>query len=141
MGSFERYFDSQIVKLIEQSEKDGGIWLKDVEPDQLIEVYTQKSIYRLALVDKVKHLVAVNSTGAHIDKPEICILNGSTFGGSMIRLGWIGIGMNLEFHRRRKVRPILTTSAVKTIKVKKDSKAAQELIEKANKNTAKNTLS
>ena len=141
MGSFERYFDSQIVKLIEQSEKDGGIWLKDVEPDQLIEVYTQKSIYRLALVDKVKHLVAVNSTGAHIDKPEICTLNGSTFGGSMIRLGWIGIGMNLEFHRRRKVRPILTTSAVKTIKVKKDSKAAQELIEKANKNTAKNTLS
>ena len=48
MGSFERYFDPQIVKLIEQSEKDGGIWLKDVEPDQLIEVYTQKSIYRLA---------------------------------------------------------------------------------------------
>ena len=125
----EKHIDPRLLEKIKQSEKDGGIFLKDVPDNHIVEAHTQNSIYAIALVDKEKGRVAVQGNNKHFIQPEVCYLRGSTFGGSMIKIGWIGVGMHLELNLTS--GGILTTSSIKTVKVKEDTNKVKELVEKA----------
>lgn len=126
-----------LLKLIEQSEQDGGVFLKDVATGQLVEAYTQNSIYRIGVISPEDGLVAVDSTGTQLTAPALYRLTGSTWGGSAIKLGWIGINMHLELWRQSSPGR-LTTSAIRTIRILDQPEKAKELIESANKNTPLN---
>ncbi len=123
-----------LLELMEQSERDGGIWLEDVPADKLVEVDTQNGIYRIAAIDAATGLVAVDSTGPIITTSALWRLVGSTFGGSAIRLRWIGINMHLELWSVAEPRQVLTTSSIRTIRFLDQPEKAKELIEAANKN-------
>lgn len=125
----DKHIDPRLLAKIKQSEKDGGIFLKDIPDSYIVEAHTQNSVYTVAVIDKDKSKVAVLGNNKYLAQPEVCYLRGSTFGGSMIKLGWIGVGMHLEINPA--VGGIITTSSIKTVKVKKDAKSAKELVKKA----------
>lgn len=96
---------------IAQSEIEGGVFLKDIPDGKEIDIETQNRHYTL-----VKRNGKVFLWGHPVYcalSIEIC-LNGSTFGGGMLKVGFIGRGMHLEC-----VLPdgrVLTTSKIKEIR-------------------------
>lgn len=56
--------------------------------------------------------------GKYFPEPKEAILIGSTFGGSMIKIGWIGYTMRMEIAFNNQ---IITTSPIKTAKIKGNS--------------------
>ena len=82
---------------IAQSEIDGGAQLAKLEIGKLLHVQTRNTHYE---IQRVSHTA-----------PEFCIqgyqhfcpvwmpasIAGSTWGGSMLKIGYVGIGMHLEF--------------------------------------------
>ena len=86
----------EINRNIIQSEIEGGVHLNDLPEGAKLEVRTENTTYRL-----------VNCGGRHVmiaGHPEFCPepvrvqVNGSSWGGSMLKVAFIGRGMHLEFH-------------------------------------------
>lgn len=125
----EKNIDPRLLAKIKQSEKDGGVFLQDIPNGHIVEVHTRNSVYVIAVIDKEKGKVAIQGNGKHLQQPTVGYLQGSTFGGSMLKVGWIGIGMHLEVQLAR--GGFLTTSVMQTVEIKKDAKKAKALTEKA----------
>jgi hypothetical protein len=58
-------------------------------------VSTRNSVYDIFVIDPVNRLVRLS--GGQLSEPVECHLTGSTWGGSIIRLGWVGFEMRMEF--------------------------------------------
>lgn len=94
-----------------ESEIEGGAYLNRLPVGSALEVETENHIYTIEKRDD----------GYYIDgHPEFCpeptkvVINGSTMGGSAIRLKFVGRGMKLEF-----VHPkygTITTSWIRDVK-------------------------
>lgn len=93
-------------------EKNQGIGLSEAGAGRTLIVETQNSTYTINILDPAERTVMVKG-GAHFSKLETCTLSGSTFRGSFLKMGWIGLGMCMEFRRSNGQR--ITTSPVKTI--------------------------
>ena len=104
----------QINKNLSQSEKDGGVWLKDVPSNCGIEAHTKNTVYQIRRLGEGWEIKG-NLTYCPDWTP--CKIHGSTWGGSMLKMGWIGIGMCLEFSTPRHPRAI-TTSFIREVWVK-----------------------
>jgi len=101
---------------IQQSEKDGGLKLKDVKDGEVFTIQTLNTMY---IVEKVNDSEYMMSSNGKIC-PELhtkARINGSTWGGSMIRPDFIGIGMHLEaiLYIPNKEPIKLITSPIQTI--------------------------
>jgi len=72
-----------------------GIDLREMAAHDLIYARTMNSEYRLLLLDPATRRVRVQG-GKLFVAPTEAIVRGSTCGGSMLRVGWIGIGLQLE---------------------------------------------
>ena len=92
-------FSDEINRNIIQSEIEGGVYLNDLPEGAKLEVRTENTAYRL-----------VNCGGHHVmiaGHPEFCPepvrvqVTGSSWGGSMLKVAFIGRGMHLEFHHPR----------------------------------------
>jgi hypothetical protein len=95
-----------------QSEIEGGVYLYDLAPGDVIEVETRNHAYKL---------VNRGSGQAHISgHPHFCPLpvlvrvEGSNWGGSMLKVSFIGRGMCLEF--RHPEFQTITTSPIVEIR-------------------------
>lgn len=80
---------------MEQSERDGGIWKKDVAIGACVVVQTQNTKYRIERRAEDEWLISGHAK--YCPAPVKCCISGSTWGGSMLKVGFIGIGMHLEF--------------------------------------------
>ena len=70
-----------------------GLDLRDVEPLSTITIRTRNSVYRIM----VTHATSVVIQGGHFFPDPVCArVNGSGFGGSLLKVGWIGIGLRVE---------------------------------------------
>lgn len=125
----EKNLDPRLLAKIKQSEKDGGVFLQEIPNGHIVEVHTGNSVYTIAVIDKEKNKVAMQGNGKHLQQPTVSYLQGSTFGGSLIKVGWIGVGMHLEAQLAG--GGVLTTSVIQTVEIKKDAKKAKELMEKS----------
>jgi hypothetical protein len=74
-------------------------------------VYTKNSTYELIIGNNE----VIVQGGKFFPEPTKAILNGSTWGGSMIKLGWIGYGMCMEIARPG--LSCVTTSPVRDAKI------------------------
>ena len=84
-----------------------GLFLRDLPAGHVVEVRTRNSTYLLSREGVV--------VGGKYDGWRV---NGSTFGGSMIRLGWVGEGMSLEI---QSTGPrVTTTTAIRDINIVKE---------------------
>lgn len=81
---------------IAESELQGGVWLKDVPKGKFLEVQTENTLYTVAHLENGQW--TIQGHGRYCPTPTLCTINGSTWGGSMLKVGFIGRGMRLEFH-------------------------------------------
>lgn len=96
-------------------ELNGGLDLQALPIGTVIEVQTKNTLYTLKKLDDK---AAYEISGHHhfCPTPVKGWVAGSTWGGSMLKIGFIGNGMHMEFgvpgHR------VLTTSPVREVRIK-----------------------
>lgn len=86
------HLDPQVAATLKQSAKDGGVFTRDVPPGSTVLVQTLNTLYTMHNHGELW----IAQGGKHLPETTAVRVNGSTFGGSMIRSGFIGIGMRLE---------------------------------------------
>jgi hypothetical protein len=97
-----------------QSEIEGGVDLRLLPPDSTIEVETRNRAYLIVLLRDGQALISGH--------PEFCPepvrvrIHGSNWGGSMIKMAYLGRGMHLEF-RHPKYEGLIVTSAIQDIRL------------------------
>ena len=74
-----------------------GIQLIDVDPFTTLVVRTDNSVYRITILTPHLREVLVQGGKFFPERTRAC-LSGSSFGGSCLKLGWVGLGLHLEFH-------------------------------------------
>ena len=74
-----------------------GIGLVDVDAFTTLVVRTDNSVYRITILRPHLREVLVQGGTFFPERTRAC-LNGSTFGGSCLKMGWVGLGLHLEFH-------------------------------------------
>ena len=80
---------------IVQSEIEGGVHLRDVLPGTVLEVETENRAYTIQYQGLGQALISGHPV--FCPEPVLVTIHGSTWGGSMIKTGFIGRGMRLEF--------------------------------------------
>jgi hypothetical protein len=73
-----------------------GIHLPDLAALDQLAVRTRNSLYQITLLSPVDGRVLVQG-GAFFPVPREAHVSGSTLGGSLLKLQWIGCGFSLEF--------------------------------------------
>jgi hypothetical protein len=99
---------SKINTAIRQSEIDGGIRWDNVTPGLRATVRTKSRTY---LIEKREgDETYISGHPYYCTNPVKASIHGSTWGGSMIKIDWIGVGMRLEFSTVEHPKPITTTT-------------------------------
>jgi hypothetical protein len=80
---------------IVQSEIEGGVHLRDVEPGTVLEIKTENRAYTIRYEGSGRGLISGHPV--FCPEPTLVTIHGSTWGGSMIKSDYIGRGMHLEF--------------------------------------------
>jgi len=81
---------------IKCNDKLEGVMLSALMPRDTIRASTLNSEYEISLLDPESGHVLLKG-GKHFLEPVDATVNGSTFGGWMIKLGWLGVGLRMEF--------------------------------------------
>jgi hypothetical protein len=98
-----------------------GIFLRDY-PNHMIQVRTQYTLYTFITRNGAPFVegIATANDGGSVrylaEQTGGILIQGSTWGGSMLKLGYIGVDMHLEFDFG-KPRQCLTTSRIASIQV------------------------
>ena len=74
-----------------------GIGLVDVDVFTTLVVRTDNSVYRITILRPHAREVLVQGGKFFPARTRAC-LSGSNFGGSCLKMGWVGVGLHLEFH-------------------------------------------
>jgi hypothetical protein len=91
-------------RFVEASACGAGVNLLALEPLTVILVHTQNSIYRIVVANGCAVFV---QGGRFFPRPTAARVVGATFGGSVLKLAWIGVGMQMEISGE--LGPIVTT--------------------------------
>lgn len=111
------HLSPQINANLKQSARDGGVFTRDVPPGSTVLVQTRNTLYTLHNHGDLW----IIQGGKRFSEMTAVRINGSTFGGSMLRSGFIGIGMYLELGGKALAgeRPrTVTTSPIQSIKIR-----------------------
>jgi hypothetical protein len=108
-----RNFSDAVNANIIRSEIEGGVHLRNLMPGAVLSIRTSNREYRVVLLNNGAALISGH--------PEFCPepvevqIQGSTWGGTMIRSKYLGRGMHMEFvhpvHRRVVTSPIVEIHA------------------------------
>lgn len=90
------------------SEIEGGVSLEGLPVDTVLQIRTQHHDYTAQLLGKGSALLSGHPQ--YCPKPVRVTIAGSTWGGSMLKLRYIGRGMHLEFHHPEYKTPIITSA-------------------------------
>lgn len=92
---------------IVQSEIEGGVSLGDLPPSTVLEIQTQHHRYTAVFLGESQ--VLISGHPEFCPEPVLVAIAGSTWGGSMLKLRYIGRGMHLEFCHPEYQTPIVTS--------------------------------
>ncbi len=98
---------------IVQSEIEGGVRLEDLHPGSTLQVTTHNTCYRILIL--FRGLALISGHPLYCPRPVLVTIHGSTWGGSMIKISFIGRGMCLEFHHPE-YRTAIITSPIEEIR-------------------------
>jgi len=76
---------------------DYGINVHTLKPGTTVLAVTRNSLYKIIKGDRDEYDVIIQG-GKRFYEPIGVNFSGSTFGGSMMKIGWIGYGMHMEFY-------------------------------------------
>ncbi len=85
----------EINRAIIQSEIEGGVFLNSLPAGASLEVQTEHHQYRIRNCQRSQ--VLISGHPQYCPRPLRARVHGSTWGGSMLKQGFIGRGMRLEF--------------------------------------------
>jgi hypothetical protein len=91
-----------------RSEIEGGVYLESLPPGTELEIRTENRSYRILCCGGGK--VWISGHPVFCPEPVLVKLQGSTWGGAVMRTAYIGRGMRLEF--RHPEYELIITSAV-----------------------------
>lgn len=102
----------------ESSIAASGVCLQNLNANDLVVFSTLNSEYRLLVLDPPNRRVRVQGGGLFTEPTE-AVLTGASYGGSMIRLGWICRGMQIELIRQTADKKVMNflTSPVEDIRL------------------------
>jgi hypothetical protein len=106
------YLSDTINRRIVQSEVEGGVHLGDLPAGSVLQVETENRSYTIEYRGLNQALISGHPV--FCPRPTLVTISGSTWGGTMIKTGFIGRGMRLEFHSPES-EPI-TTSVVREVR-------------------------
>ena len=98
---------NEVNRELVQSEIEGGVRLQDLEPGSMLRVHTQNTCYEIVVL----HGGSAYLSGhlLYCPQPVLVTIAGSTWGGSMLKVRFIGRGMHLEFRHPGHPTPIVTS--------------------------------
>lgn len=82
---------------VEAVSQADGIGLIDVDVFTTLVVQTDNSVYQITILRPHAREVLVRGGAFFPERTRAC-LSGSSFGGSCLKLGWVGLGLHMEFH-------------------------------------------
>jgi len=97
----------EVNRNIVQSEIEGGVFLADLPPSTVLQIHTQNHCYTTVLLDK--NYALISGHPQFCPQPVLVSIAGSTWGGSMLKLHFVGRGMHLEFCHPEFRTPIITS--------------------------------
>ena len=97
----------EVNRNIVQSEIEGGVFLEGLPPDTVLQIRTQHHFYTALLLGEGAALISGHPQ--YCPQPVQVTIAGSTWGGSMLKVRFIGRGMHLEFHHPAYSTPIVTS--------------------------------
>ncbi len=92
---------------IVQSEIEGGVYVHDLVGDRPLQVQTQHRSY--FVVRRSNGQTVIWGHPVYCPDPVPVAISGSNWGGSMLKVGFIGRGMHLEFRHPDYAQPIITS--------------------------------
>lgn len=103
---------ADIIRNIEESQKNGGVELKKLAPGTRIEAQTKNSLYKITVREDDQFEI---QGGFYFPMELTSHISGSTWGGSMLKMKWLGVDMHIELWHPERGK--ITTTAVRTLKV------------------------
>ena len=97
----------EVNRNIVQSEIDGGVRIDDLQPGSELEITTHDTHYQVFVLGG--NLALITGHSLYCPHPVLVRINGSTWGGSMLKIRFIGRGMCMEFVHPQYETPILTS--------------------------------
>ena len=82
---------------VEAVSRADGVGLTDLDAFTTLMVRTDNSVYQITILQPYAREVLVQG-GAFFPARTRACLSGSSFGGSCLKLGWVGLGLHMEFH-------------------------------------------
>jgi hypothetical protein len=118
-NSRKRPFDAQLFRPHEnlsnevnrnlvRSEIEGGVRLQDLQPGSRLRVHTENTCYELVVLHGGSAYLSGHPL--YCPQPVLVTIAGSTWGGSMLKVLFIGRGMCLEFRHPGHSTPIVTST-------------------------------
>jgi hypothetical protein len=77
------------------SEIEGGVFLQDLPPGSLLSIQTKSRVYEMVVLGN--GAVLISGHPEFCPEPTEVNIQGSTWGGSMLKMKFLGRGMRLEF--------------------------------------------
>src|SRR5262249_10221184 len=98
------------------------------EACDMIQARTRNSVYEIFLLDPKSGRALIRG-GVHFAEPVEAIVCGSTFGGCMLKVGWLGVGLRMEISANggRTVTSPVQSLRVERIDFESDSFDAAEI--------------
>ena len=82
---------------VEETKLRGGIDPRELEPLTRLWVKTVHSFFEITMLDPPESRILIRG-GALFAEAAEAKLSGATFGGSLLKVGWIGHGMRMELY-------------------------------------------
>jgi len=98
----------------------GGVDPSLLDPLSQISVTTERTTYRITLIDPTASRVLVHDE-KFFPLPFEAQLCGASFGGSFLKQQWIGIGMRMEFYCERGT---IVTAPVVSVEIEEENELA-----------------
>jgi hypothetical protein len=105
-------FSDEVNRNVAQSEIEDGVHLDELSEGAVLEVETQHHLY--TIVHQASGHALISSHPKYCPEPLPVMISGSTWGGSMLKVRFIGRGIHLEFCHP--TYHIITTSRVVDIR-------------------------
>jgi len=74
-----------------------GVMLMTLEACDMIQARTRNSVYEIFLLEPKSGRALVRG-GKRFAEPVEATVSGSTFGGCMLKIGWLGVGLRMEIY-------------------------------------------
>lgn len=99
--------------VVRATERSGGIGIIELEPLTVLLIRTANTVYRVTVLKPYAREALVQG-GSFFAEPTTVTFSGSSAGGRALKLGWIGLGLHLEFQAGGQR---IVTSRVRTFEV------------------------